>query len=307
MIAAGHPDGVRGVWDSDDCDDEAPEWFLEAVGQEPRVRAVAFEGAELEVLEWGPDDAPGIHFLHGFRAHAGWWRHIAPLLGDRYHCVASSWSGMGRSAMREAYSLASYAHEAMAVGEAAGLYRVQARPMVVAHSLGGHVAALMAEQYGDRLAGALLLDASIRPTPIRAPEDPPRRVFASPEDAAARFRLTPAQPAEPYVMDFIARGSVTPAAGGEGWEWCFDPLISRKLERTHCWDAIARARCPLAFVRGEESRVVSAGLEAAQREGAPEGTPFFTMPAAGHHLMMDQPIAVATAIHAFAAQWLMQS
>jgi pimeloyl-ACP methyl ester carboxylesterase len=35
----------------------------------------------------------------------------------------------------------------------------------------------------------------------------------------------------------------------------------------------------------------------------PEDTPFITVPDAAHHLMVDQPLAVVTAIRAMLAQW----
>lgn len=296
------------VSDSADADtrhapDAVPAWFQAALADQPRRTFVACEGARLEILEWGDRDAPGIHLLHGFRAHAGWWSHISPLLSDRYHVVASSWSGMGHSGHRPAYSLDLYAREAIAVGEATGLFADARRPMMVAHSLGGHVGTRIAADYGDRLAGMVLLDVGLGPVPKKPPIDPPRRSFVSVDEAVARFRLTPPQDALDYVMSQIAAASVVRSNDVQGWQWCFDPDISAKLVRPHHWHLIPQAKCPIAFVRGQYSRIVPDRLEQVQRDWARPDARFATIPQAGHHVMIDQPIALAAALRAFAAVW----
>lgn len=285
-------------------DYDVPGWFAAALADEPRTSMVAFERAEIEVLEWGDPGNPGIHLLHGFRAHAGWWRHIGPLLSSRYHVVASSWTGMGRSSQRPAYSLELYAREAMAVGQATGLYADGHQPVIVAHSLGGHTGAFMAAQYGERFGGVVLLDVGLGPEPKKRPVDPSLRIFSRIEEGMSRFRLTPAQNAEPFIVRQIAQDSFMRCADGEGWQWCFDPQISAKLERPHYWDQIPRIKCPAAFVRGERSRIVPDWLEKLQRAHAAPGTSFIDVPLAGHHLMLDQPIALVTTLRTLAAVWL---
>jgi pimeloyl-ACP methyl ester carboxylesterase len=43
--------------------------------------------------------------LHGNAAHLGWWSFLAPLLAGQYRVVALSFSGMGASSWRDAYSV----------------------------------------------------------------------------------------------------------------------------------------------------------------------------------------------------------
>ncbi|AUW57161.1 hypothetical protein C1T17_02730 [Sphingobium sp. SCG-1] len=157
-------------------------------------------------------------------------------------------------------------------------------------------------EWGNRNApGIQLLDVGLGPNVRTPPVDPRRRVFSTREEGVERYRLTPAQDAEPYISRHIAAASLTEA--GEGWEWCFDLNIAAKLERPHHWDLVPQAKWAIAFVRGQNSRVVREELQEQQRAWASSGTPFATVPLAVDHLMLDQPIALAATLRAFAAIW----
>jgi pimeloyl-ACP methyl ester carboxylesterase len=59
----------------------------------------------------------------------------------------------------------------------------------------------------------------------------------------------------------------------------------------------------MAFINGSRSRLTTPDRVAYVRSQVPEETPFITVPDAAHHLMVDQPLAVVTAIRAMLAQW----
>jgi pimeloyl-ACP methyl ester carboxylesterase len=286
---------------------DAPRWFAWAVAQAPERTVFGCEGAQLELLTWGRVGAPGVLLLHGFRAHADWWSHIAPFLAGDYRVAALSFSGMGGSQWRSAYSLQLYAREALAAAEQAGLFESAAAPVVVAHSLGGHVATLLAADDGKRFAGMVLVDVTVAPRPPNPPPDLERRTYPTAADAAARFRFTPAQPSDPYVTRWISEHAVTStvdATGSAAWSWRFDPMISSRLERPHAWLRLPQAQCRLAFVRGARSQLVTDGLEARQRQQAPPGTWFVSIPEAGHHVLADQPLALLAALRTILAFWV---
>ena len=48
---------------------------------------------------------------------------------------------------------------------------------------------------------------------------------------------------------------------------------------------------------------MEADVVAYTREHAPPGTPFFAIPEAEHHLMLDQPLAVVSALRGLLAAW----
>src|SRR5437899_495983 len=58
----------------------SPQWFKDAIAQEPERIFVESLGSKLEVLVWGEVGKPGLLFAHGNRAHAGGWGVIAPFV-----------------------------------------------------------------------------------------------------------------------------------------------------------------------------------------------------------------------------------
>ena len=113
-------------------------------------------------------------FLHGNAAHADWWSFIAPQFADTHRCAAISWSGMGRSDWRAAYNIPTFAREAIAAIEVAGLAASGTPPVVVAHSFGGFPTLRLASHHPEAISGAILVDSA----PPRAEGGPPPRAFA---------------------------------------------------------------------------------------------------------------------------------
>lgn len=56
------------------------------------------EGHEIAYREAGSPDTPTLVLLHGFPTSSFMFRHLIPLLADRYHVIAPDYIGFGRSA-----------------------------------------------------------------------------------------------------------------------------------------------------------------------------------------------------------------
>lgn len=266
-------------------------------------------GAGIEVLTWGKRHAPGLLLLHGFEAHADWWSFLAPLLARDRRVIALSWSGMGRSQWRDAYDYPIYLSEALAVAEAGGLFESSRPPVVAGHSFGAKLLISAAATWGERLAGAIIIDCYLPPEdePLIARARPraiARKVYATESEAIARFRFTPRQTSgHRYIVDHVARHSLRSAATGHGWSWSSDPQLESKLQHAAVGPMLARARCPLALVAGERSSLMTASVRRNLRNLAPPGTPWITVPDADHHIMIDQPLALAAVLDAIASLW----
>lgn len=297
----------------------APLWFERAIESRPERGFVEVQGARIETLSWGDRGAPGLLFLHGNGAHADWWSFIAPFFAETYRCTAISWSGMGRSDWREVYSFDLFVQEMLAGAQAGGLFESAVKPVVIAHSFGGGVAAHAAATVGDRFAASIILDAGVRPPEHRWKGPPtsraPTRVYATLEEALGRFRLAPAQPCENlFILDYIARESLRPAPldpeapeGETGWTWRFDPHIWTKIQRGDRLDQVAElqaAKCPLAHVYGERSQIMPQHTVDYTKAHAPPGTPVFAIPDAEHHVMLDQPLAVVACLRGLIEGWV---
>jgi pimeloyl-ACP methyl ester carboxylesterase len=55
------------------------------------------DGAPFFVRHWGQPDAPKLLMLHGFPEYSGAWADLAPLLAQRFHCIAPDQRGYGGS------------------------------------------------------------------------------------------------------------------------------------------------------------------------------------------------------------------
>jgi hypothetical protein len=126
-----------------------PDWFEDVLAHAPERTRFTHDGVELELLVWGEVGRPGLLFLHGDAAHAGWWEFVAPYFAKDYRCAALSFGGMGLSGHRDAYSFEIFAAEAIAALPAAGLDKGPVRPIVVAHSLGSYPAMVVAAECPD--------------------------------------------------------------------------------------------------------------------------------------------------------------
>lgn len=282
----------------------APEWFTRALAADRRRRRIVVADCPINMVEWGTRGNPGLVFVHGGAAHVEWWAHLAPLFTQWYHAAAFDLSGHGDSGRRERYSHALWADEVVAVAEAAGF---PGPPIVIGHSLGGLVAIQTAATHGDRLAGAVIVDAPVRRPAPELEEGTRGRAFRDPgvypdlETALSHFRLVPPQPdPDPWMLDRVARHSLTHLAAG--WTWKFDPhLFTHTMVAMN--DQLASVRCRVAVIRGEHSVVVPEDTAQYMYELMGRVSPVVTIPEAHHHLLLDQPLSLVSALRTLLADW----
>jgi len=212
---------------------DPPSWFTAALAAPAETDEVKVEGVPVAYRAWGDPGVTGLVLVHGGAAHSRWWDHIGPLLSTGHRVVAIDLSGHGDSGRQEKYTLDSWAHEVVAVAQAAG---ITGPPVIIGHSMGGFVALRAAGIYGADLAGIVVIDSPVQEiTPEdRAARDQrafgPLRVYPSREAAIARFRPIPDQPTLPYIRAHIAETSIRAVPGG--WSWKFDPAIFGRTQAT---------------------------------------------------------------------------
>jgi pimeloyl-ACP methyl ester carboxylesterase len=283
-------DGVGGA--------AVPAWFDRALAAAPQHGDVEVEGARIHYRAWGEPGRPGLVLIHGGAAHSGWWDHVAPQLTS-HRVVALDLSGHGDSGRREIYDMHLWAREIVAVALAEGLDR----PVVVGHSMGGWAAVTTGVEHGDAVSAVAYIDSPLNDQP---PEESrlrerqrPRRVYPTVDDAMVRFRTLPPQDVVlPYVRDHVARESLHRVEGG--WTWKFDPSFfgNRLLLR----DLLPQLAGPVALFRCEHGLVSPVMAEEMQRL-VPHRLPVVDLPDAGHHPMLDQPLALVTGLRTLLAFW----
>jgi pimeloyl-ACP methyl ester carboxylesterase len=304
----------------------APQWFKDAIAQEPERSFVESLGARLEVLTWGEVGKPGLLFVHGNSAHADWWSFIAPFFAQDYRVTAMSLAGMGASDWRERYAFSDFAEDAEAVSRATGLYEGGRKPIYIGHSFGGGQVFFAAASHPERMHAAILVDTGFGPPPEEMAKrlaqmeavrniptvDRASRVYPTVEAALLRFRLMPPQPAgNPFIADFIARRSLKQVpledGSGHGWTWRFDPNMWTKLERAGMTMMTGGGTpppvtTPLVHIYGVNSRIIE-HRRAGSPTPFPPGMPEVEIPESHHHVMIDQPLALVAAIRTALALW----
>ncbi|CAN5236920.1 alpha/beta hydrolase [soil metagenome] len=275
-----------------------PEWFATAIETRPSHGDVVVDGARIRYRSWGTPGKRDIMLVHGGAAHSQWWDHVAPLLATDTRLVALDLSGHGDSDHRDDYSISSWASEVLAVARDAGL---RDNYTVIGHSLGGLIAAHLAQIPASPIGEAIVIDSPVGDPGSRTPVEPRglvaarRRIYSSAEETIARFRPVPDQTSLSYIADHIAARSVTQVPGG--WTWKFDSRILNGGDVLPAEFAVGDTQ--LAFFRSENGLVNASARTAIEQAGAI----YVEIPNAGHAPMLDQPLALVASIRAVLAAW----
>lgn len=115
------------------------------------------EGPDLNVREYGPPGERAIVLLHGYSASIEWWEEVAPQLARDRRVVAVDLVGHGGS---EAPGEPQPYH---ADGQAAAVHNALTalgirQAVIIGHSMGGTVAAALAERYPDLVERVVVSD-----------------------------------------------------------------------------------------------------------------------------------------------------
>lgn len=283
---------------------DAPRWFQKALAQAPDDCRIAVRGCEIHYLRWGTAGKPGLLFVHGGAAHAHWWSFIAPLFTSEYRVAAIDLSGHGDSGRRDAYPREVWAEEVVAVAADAGF---DGPPIVIGHSMGGFVTIATAAMFGEKLAGAVVLDSPVRRPDPEVEEGTHGRSFRNPklypsiDEAMKHFRTVPDQPSSlPFLLDYVGRKSLAAVEGG--FTWKFDPAIFRRESPRASHELLAEVSCRIALFRAENG-LVTPDIGATMYELLGRNAPVIEIPEAYHHIMLDQPLLLVTGLRTLLADW----
>ena len=262
-------------------------------------RFVTRAGLRLHVIDHG-GAGPDVLLLHAGSAHARWWDFVVPHLGAGFHVYALDLRGHGESAWAPdgAYRIADYAADLADVIRELGLEN----PALAGHSLGSFVALRYAVDHPRGLSALVVVDgraslgaASTRYMRLLAMLAPTS--YDTLDDAVASFRPLPQDTiATPAVLAHVARHGMRREHGR--WTTRFDRASLGAHEAFDLRDRLRDFECPVLFIRGEHSTVISkaalAKLSAACRRGQS-----IELPGAFHHLPIDRPDLLGAAIRRF--------
>lgn len=300
---------------------DLPAWFVQAMDVPREDTFVEVDGSKVHYFRWGKRGKPPLLMTHGFLAHARCFAFIAPFLAEDYDIVAYDLAGMGDSEMIPDCDGPKRAQQMVRIADALDLFSGPVKPKIIAHSFGSGVALQAMELAGERFGGLVICDLMIlRPERLQAHfeagggppgsgrSDRPNKVYPDYESAYGRFVLSPPQPVQqPFLFDYMAYHSLRPVGDG-GWSWKFDPQVfHRSVSDQEQWQRapqrIVDLPHRLAIVYGENSKLFDNDSAEYLRELGGDHIPMIAVPEAEHHLMLDQPLALVTALRSILALW----
>ena len=288
---------------------ETPKWFLDALAQKPEIKTVKIKGSKISYNCWGEKNKPGLIFVHGGMAHADWWNFITPYFLKTHRVIAMNLGGMGDSEWRKEYSTETWGLEIEGVCKKEKLKK----PIIIGHSLGGMCGVYAASIMKKNLYGLVIVDTAILPPSDKPPKFDfkirANKIYKSLKEIKSRFRLVPGQvDALGYIMDYIAEKSIKKNKGG--WTWKFDPNYMKIfnsesfLERQAVYrNKLKGLKCRVAILRGEKSVIFPGSSAKYMHELMDKKSPIINVPEAHHHIMVDQPMALISALRSLIIDW----
>lgn len=282
-----------------------PAWLARSLAQPGVSRWTAEDaGRRLHYLEWpGPQGAPTLLLIHGFRAHARWWDFTAPLLANDFRVIAPDLSGMGESSYRSQYS-----HDGFADDIAAVIRHAQLRDVIlVGHSFGGIVSVSAVHRFPELFQRAILIDSKVSfdddDHRTDGPPAHPPKLRSDRNESLRRFKVVPEQDGiDPAVLRHVADQSLR--CIDDQWTWKFDPYCAAPdlvVADQHESDMLRQIELPVDFIYGERSAIVSRVFAQRVAGCIRNGRAPVAIPDAQHHVLLDQPLALVAALRALLA------
>ena len=259
----------------------------------------------LHYLEWNPRASRTIILLHGNSANAWWWEPLARAISADYRLLALDQRGHGDSewARPPAYSPSDYADDIARI--VAHVAANGEKPIVVGHSMGGLNVLAFARHHQANARGAMAIDIAVtssrgRDRYLRRLKGLPLVAYPDLATAKARFRLMPNEGGiAEEVLHEIAEKSLARTEDGR-WSLKFDRESFFGGDGLAVMETIKEIRIPTMLVRAEHSRIMTAEAAEHARESNPHAQ-LVTIPGAHHHVILENPAAIARVIEEFAA------
>ncbi len=279
---------------------DSPEPALQAA---PSVsRFVQAGSLKFHYLDYGTAGRAPMLCLHGGAANAHWFDFVAPGFTAGHHVRALDQCGHGDSAWAQPPD---YHYQRHAADLAAVVEKLDLRDFdLMGHSMGGLVSLVYAATYPGRVKSLIVIDSTLRATPERVAEFREvgarrGRRYATLDEFAANFRVRPAgtTTAAPEVIRYLGERSGRQDADG-AWRHKFDRAVYAQRELFDIpphWDKIG---IPVLLVKGGLSKRITPEIAADIKSRCPQAE-LTEVPAADHHVTLDNPGGFVQVVRAF--------
>jgi pimeloyl-ACP methyl ester carboxylesterase len=280
---------------------EARRRNLPVVDASPPVnREVDVDGLKLHFLDWGGNARTPMLLIHGAMVTAHVWDFFSLEMREHFRIYAVNLRGHGDSgwAADADYSRSRMTSDVLELMERLDLDDT----VLIGHSLGGSIAALVAGEARRRIRALALVDSTLLPNPrpnamaglVNGPDTFPS-IEAFAEHAAG---FNPRR--RPDQLTLSLRWNTRQREDGM-WTWKYDPALRqrRSPEFGRVWTALENADWPTLFVRAGENSHVS--VESLERLRTLPHVEMVEVPDAAHNVMGDNPVLFSREVRAFLA------
>lgn len=267
----------------------------------------AFDHGGMRFLRWRGAGIPGspLVLVHGLGDGADIWGPVLRAMpSGPMAAVAPDLPGHGGS---DWLPPRHYSMPVLSDAVARGLEREAIRrPVLIGHSLGARVALELAAEGRITVDRLVLID--MNPDPAETVGDavsehldvllagaPDEQGFV--DQIAKRMHMGNKEVLS-EVMPLLAKAKGS--SDGPGMRLPFDPEIKRLLNapaQSDGWAHLAALNCPLTIIRGEYSSALDAKTADKMASLTRTRSRVLTIPSAGHAIALEQPKALAAALH----------
>src|SRR5579871_2000921 len=274
----------------------------------PVQRSCVVNGLALHFLDWqgarSDENRPPMLLLHGALLQAHVWDFFSLDTRRDFHIHALDLPGHGDSGWEpeQDYSRARVAGDIAALIEQLDLSSL----VLVGHSFGGSVAAMVAAQQADRVRALVMIDSTLLPTgqpSVRTRAAGGPQTFGSFEEFA-KHAAGLGRPRESNRVSTSLLWHARQLPDGR-WTWKYDPAVRHAVlgpaDFEDVWTALRTFSGPLLFVRATRHSHLSE--EAAERLRALPNVHMVDVPDAGHNVMTDNPVTFTREVRRFATSF----
>lgn len=244
-------------------------------------------------------DAPCVVMIHGYTGSKENWYPLAARLGTRYRLLMPDLPGWGQS---QRIAGQDYGFSAQAEHVAALLRALGDAPVVLlGHSMGGGIAALVAARHPERVSHLVLIDAAgveFADNTFGLDVLAGRNPFAVSDRASLEryldvlFHDRGARPAMPWPGPWLL---CTLRRREADFEQSVLERIGRSEERFLPWQQATRIRQPALLAWGRHDRVIDPSAMALYAQQIPQARTLW-LERSGHMTVMEEPAALADAV-----------
>ncbi|MGB4072918.1 alpha/beta fold hydrolase [Pseudomonas sp.] len=262
------------------------------------LKQITVGDLSIHYYEGGPSNAQTILMIHGFAANKDNWLRFARHLSKDYRVIALDLPGFGASDRPAgSYDVGTQTERLAIVIEALGIDRLH----LIGNSMGGHISALYAARYPDKVLSLALLDnagiTAPQPSELmqlleRGAANP--LVVKQPEDFQRLLEFVFVQP--PYLPEslkgYFAEQAIRNSAH---YDQVFAHLIERYIPLE---PELAKISAPTLIIWGAEDRALHVSSIEVMRPLLRKPS-VVIMPQTGHAPMIERPQQTAEHYRAF--------